>query len=320
MGKIIIEFLVVATIVVVASKRLAHNAEYIEENSSFNPIFMGLMLALATSLPELVSSLTSVSLGNDVTAVSNILGSNSFNIFALFIFNILFYKSRVFRRVNPATFKTANIAIIMYVIFTFSFIIDAFYNVKLLVPFTNFTIASVILVALYIYSVMSSKQSDIDNVKVTKKVDLSQARKEFFVLVIINIIASMILAHTAEDIILHSSLSEGIVGAILIGGATSLPEIITCYALMKKNKYEMAVTSIIGSNTFNFISFTLLDFTTSHSIYDNLDNSIALFAILGLLLSLLVYVSGIARKRFYFLSTILGIILYIGIIGASASI
>lgn len=308
---IIIEFIIVASVVVLASKRLASSAEYIEEHSSFNPIFMGLMLALATSLPELVSSLTSISLGNDVTAVSNILGSNAFNLFALFVLNLCFFKRRIFRRVNPATFKTANIALIMYLIFMISFGLEKFIGIELLVPLMHFTITSLVILGLYFYSVVNCKNDDKDIVVSNDKRDLTKTKQQVFVLIIINVIASMILAHTAEDIILHSSLSEGLVGALLIGGATSLPEIITCYALLKNNKYEMAVSSVIGSNTFNFISFTLLDFSTSHSIYLNLNNSIALFSIMGIILSLLVYLSGLATKRFYNLSSIIGIVIYI---------
>ncbi len=320
MGKIFIEFLIVATVVVIASKRLAHNAEYMEENSSFNPIFMGLMLALATSLPELVSSLTSVSLGNDVTAVSNVLGSNAFNIFALFVINIVFFKEKIFRRIDPATFKTAKVGFVMYILFVISFLLERMYGVELLVPMMNFTITSVIIVYLYSRSVLNSAQSNEDDVKVKKDVDLTRTRMEFVILVIINVVASMILAHTAEDIILHSNLSEGIVGALLVGGATSLPEIITCYALIRKNKYEMAVTSIIGSNTFNFVSFTLLDFSTKHSIYLNLDKSVFLFALLGIGMTVLIYFSGVARKSMYLATSVIGVALYIATIALSSGL
>ncbi len=317
---IFIEFFIVAFIVVLASKRLADNAETIEQHSSFNPIFMGLVLAAATSLPELVSSLTSISLGNDVTAVSNVLGSNIFNVFALACMNLFFYKSKIFRRVAPETFKTASVAITMYSLMVITLILTQHFGIALMVPRFQFTITSLIILAIYCYSIYKSGNDSDEIHDLNQKVSLSREYKEFIILVIINVFASMILAHKAEDIVLLTGMSEGVVGAVLVGIATSLPEIITCYALIRKNKNVMAVTSILGSNTFNFITFVLLDFATEHSIYTNMDTSIYLFAIAGLLASIIMYFMGHVRGRFYFVPSIIIVVIYLSTVYLSAII
>lgn len=319
MTVIFVEFLIVALVVVVASKRLADNAETIEQHSSFNPIFMGLILSAATSLPELVSSLTSISLGNDVTAVSNVLGSNVFNIFALAVINIAMYKKFIFRRVPQDTFSTATTAIAMYSLMVLTLLSTQLLGINLMVPRLPITITSLIIAGLYCYSVYKSG-SDSDEVHdLNKKVSLSKNYREFVILVIINVFASMILAHKAEDIVLITGLSEGVVGAVLVGIATSLPEIITCYALVKKNKNVMAVTSILGSNTFNFLTFVLLDFTTDHSIYLNMDKSILIFGLTGLLMSIIMLNMGKIRGRFYLVPSFAIIVLYIGAVYLSAT-
>lgn len=320
MTLIFIEFLIVAFIVVIASKRLADNAETIEQHSSFNPIFMGLILSAATSLPELVSSLTSISLGNDVTAVSNVLGSNVFNVFALACINLFMFRKKIFRRVAPETFSTAIIAIIMYCLMIFSLILTQEFGIELLFPRMQFTISSLFIAGIYFYSVYKSGNESDEVHDLNEKVSLSREYKEFVLLVIVNVFASMILAHKAEDIVLMTGLSEGVVGAVLVGIATSLPEIITCYALVKKNKNVMAVTSILGSNTFNFLTFVLLDFATEHSIYVNMDASILLFAIAGLIFSILMYNMGKVLGRFYFVPSILVVIIYLITVYLSAII
>lgn len=315
---IFLEFIIVALVVVIASKRLADDAEKIEQHSSFNPIFMGLVLSAATSLPELVSSLTSISLGNDVTAVSNVLGSNVFNIFALGCINIIVYKKKIFRRVAPETFSTASTAIIMYGLMVGSLILAKEFNLWLVFPRMNFALTSAIIAGLYCYSVYKSG-NDCDEVHdLNEKVSLSREYREFVILVVINVFASMILAHKAEDIVLLTGLSEGVVGAVLVGIATSLPEIITCYALVKKNKNVMAVTSILGSNTFNFLTFVLLDLATDHSIYTNLDKSVLIFGCVGLLMSIVMYNMGKIRGRFYIVPTLVIIALYFSAVCFSA--
>ncbi len=317
---VFIEFIIVAIIVVIASKRLAHNAEVIEQHSSFNPIFMGLILAAATSLPELVSSLTSISLGNDVTAVSNVLGSNVFNVFALAVFNIILYKRKIFRRVAPETFKTASTAVIMYILMLFTLITSMKFGTLIFIPKLPIALSSLIIAFIYGYSIFKSGNETDDIKDINEKKNLNREIKELIVLVIINVFASMILAHKAEAIVLATGMSEGIVGAVLVGIATSLPEIITCYALIKKNKNVMAVTSILGSNTFNFLTFVLLDFTTGHSIYENLDMSILLFAITGLIFSVLMYFMTKFRGKAYLIPSVLIVIIYFITVGLSAII
>lgn len=320
MISIFIEFLVVAAIVVIASKHLADNAELIEENSTFNPIFMGLILSAATSLPELVSSLTSISLGNDVTAVSNVLGSNVFNVFALAVMNIIFIRKKIFRRVAPETFKTATIAIVMYSLVVVSFLLTYFGGIELLVPHMAFTITSLAIAIIYCYSLLKSSSDTDEIVNKHEHINLTKAKTMFLILVIINVFASMILAHTAEDIVLMTGMSESVVGAVLVGIATSLPEIITCYSLIGKSKNVMAVTSILGSNTFNFLTFTLLDFSTRHSIYDNLDVNTFLYMFLGLVVSVIMYFTGHIKGRFYIVPSIIIIILYFTTVILSAII
>lgn len=320
MTTIFIEFFIVALVVVIASKRLADNAETIEQHSSFNPIFMGLILSAATSLPELVSSLTSISLGNDVTAVSNVLGSNVFNIFALAVINLLMYKRKIFRRVPEETFKTAKIAIAMYTLMVLTLMSTHLLGIYLMVPRMPITITSLIIASLYCYSVIKSGNDNDEVHDLNEKVNLNRQYQEFVILVVINVFASMILAHKAEDIVLLTGLSEGVVGAVLVGIATSLPEIITCYALIKKNKNVMAVTSILGSNTFNFLTFVILDFSTKHSIYTDLDLSVWVFGVTGLVMSIVMLNMGKIRGRFYMVPSILIVGLYFAAVYFSAII
>ncbi len=307
---VFIEFIIVALVVVVASKYLADNIETIEKHTTFNPIFMGLILSAATSLPELVSSLTSISLGNDVTAVSNVLGSNLFNIFALAIMNIFLFKKLIFRGVPDETFKTAKIAIIMYTLMVITYISTFYFDNLLLVPRLNIVITSLIIAIIYGFSIYSSGH-DQDEVKNVDQKDVSNEVKNFILLVIVNIFASMILAHKAEAIVEVTGLSEGVVGSVLVGVATSLPEIITCYVLIQKGKFVMAVTSILGSNTFNFLTFVMLDFATRHSIYENLNSSILVFALSGLIMSIIMYNMSRVRGKLYLLPSFAIVILYL---------
>lgn len=313
-----IEFIIVTIVVVFASMRLADDADTIEQHSSFNPVFLGLVLSAATSLPEMVSSLTSVSLGSDVTAVSNLIGSNIFNIFALVVINLVMYKKKIFRRVPAVTFKTARTAIIMYVLIIIS-LIATNYGYSPLFPRLPITITSFIILGLYCYSVYKSgSDEEAEVVDLQKHINLNKHYASFLVLVVINVVSSMVLAHKVEAIVELTGMNEAVAGAVLVGIATSLPNVITCLTLIRKNKMVMATSSIIGSNAFNFFTLTICDFSSDHSIFRDMDQSIFVFAVIGLLICLVTYNLDKVRGRFYAIPSVVIICLYLASVIYSA--
>ncbi|MGL5020606.1 MAG: hypothetical protein ACRC5R_01070, partial [Mycoplasmatales bacterium] len=56
---IYIEFLILSAVVVYCAVQLSKQAEVIEANSKINVLLIGAILALATSLPELATGITS---------------------------------------------------------------------------------------------------------------------------------------------------------------------------------------------------------------------------------------------------------------------
>ncbi len=303
---IILEYIVLSLLVVSVAKKLSHNAEKLEENTKVNPILMGLVLAGLTSLPELVSSVTSVHLGNASLGVSNILGSNIFNIFFLAMCNLYFIKKKIFLNSKPEIMKQTIYAIIMYALFILSMSVDFIKNLTI----NNFNITTLIIVLIYAYTIMKSK-SDEKEIEPDPTVDLMKIKKDIVVQTILIVVISILLAHTAESIVDMTNMSSGAVGAIFVGISTSLPEIITCYTLIKVSKYEMAIASIIGSNTFNFLSFSLLDFMTRQNIYVMIDHDIITYAISGFVFTAILYFSNKVKGIFYVVPSVVIIAIYL---------
>jgi cation:H+ antiporter len=81
LAKAIAGFVVAGIIILVASPHLAHVADEFSKRSGLSRSFVGTTLvALCTSLPELVASLAALRLGAYDLAIGNVFGSNSFNI------------------------------------------------------------------------------------------------------------------------------------------------------------------------------------------------------------------------------------------------
>lgn len=104
-----------ATIVLlIAAPVLAWSAERIAEESGITATFIGKSLvAMMTSLPELVVSISAVRLGAFDLAVGNLLGSNAFNMAAFFFADLAYGGGGLLSTVSSTHALTALWSIIM---------------------------------------------------------------------------------------------------------------------------------------------------------------------------------------------------------------
>ncbi|MFB4165268.1 hypothetical protein ACE1TI_16020 [Alteribacillus sp. JSM 102045] len=91
-------------------------ADIISKQTKLGGMLAGtILLAVATSLPELTSTLSAAVIGNADIAVGNGIGSILFNIFVLFLLDLYFRKKRLFLGVSDNHVYTGIIALILCV-------------------------------------------------------------------------------------------------------------------------------------------------------------------------------------------------------------
>ncbi len=85
-------YLVAAFFVVFSSMKVANAVDSIDKKTNVSGALIGgVLLAATTSLPEVITSVTSVILGEPNLAVGNIFGSNMFNIFIIAVSDLYFF-------------------------------------------------------------------------------------------------------------------------------------------------------------------------------------------------------------------------------------
>lgn len=110
----IIQYSIHAVIVVIAAIFLPKIGEAIAEATGLGQTFVGtIFIAVSTSLPELVVSITAVKFGAINLAVGNLFGSNIFNIFIIVIDDIFFIKGPILAFVNQNHAFSGLSAIVM---------------------------------------------------------------------------------------------------------------------------------------------------------------------------------------------------------------
>lgn len=107
-------YLAAAAVVVVAGTWLPFVGVEIAEVMGWRTTFVGtLLIAGATSLPELVVTVSALRLGALDMAAANLLGSNLFDILVLAVDDLAYVGGPLFSSVSPAHAVTAFVAVIM---------------------------------------------------------------------------------------------------------------------------------------------------------------------------------------------------------------
>lgn len=81
----------------------------------------------------------------------------------------------------------------------------------------------------------------------------------FLLLMLVMGVAGWVIAKTAGELTLRMTLSESLVGALATAVATSLPELVTTIAAVRRGALQLAVGGIIGGNTFDTLFLTAAD-------------------------------------------------------------
>ncbi|MFV0246582.1 MAG: sodium:calcium antiporter [Mycoplasmatales bacterium] len=307
---VLLSFILVATIVVTGAINLAKEAKIIECNSTLNATIVGILLAIATSLPEFATSITSTLIGHPEMALGNVLGSLSFNFLIVCFFNIYFINKIFLQKVSKDSNKLNIFNIIMYLVLLFTY----YSNGKPIIM-NHISLASLVIFIIYIIGINTVKTpSEDDKCDVVDKDQLKKSTIKFILLTILILVFSILLSMVATKLVAITGLSASVVGALFIGIATSLPELVTCLYLVKTDHFDMAATSVWGSNLFNFLILPILDIISKHPVFTNFDSSLLGLIYLGVffaLINLLFSSKGLKNKYLNIIPSICMIIAYI---------
>lgn len=303
---VFVAFFIFALITCYGAIKLSDASEDFEKYTKIPPIIIGAILAIATSLPEFATSLTSsIGLGTPVTAIANPIGSNMFNIIILAMLNIVFFKQTInyYLKTNNNIFN--SIVIIMYLL-----TILAIFNPYGIGQYAIWHINAITIIMFVLYAIGLAISGNNDEVieHEENKQALNKAIVQFIVFAIVVLVCSVVLSLLADEIINITNLKSGFVGAVFLGIATSLPELISSFSLCKNGKYNIACANIIGSNLFNFIIVCINDVFYPQPIWNLMDGSVYPLIYFGLTLSVITFIMIQFKTKNKYINIILPVI------------
>ena len=257
------ELLKSAIILVIGFVLLIKGADFFVEGSSsvakkFNvpSLIIGMtIVAMGTSLPELAVSVTASMIGNNTLAVSNVAGSNIFNLMvvcgACALFAPLTIEKNTLLKEFPFSIICAGLLVVL-----------GFLGMSL--GRVDGIIFLVIFIVYLLWMIRSAKQARNAGDKL-EEAEEELVEEEIKILpmwkCLLFIVGGMIAIKFGGDFVVDGAsaiaagfgLSQTLIGLTIVALGTSLPELVTSIVAARKDEVDMALGNVIGSNIFNIL-------------------------------------------------------------------
>ncbi len=244
-----------AIAVVVIGWFLVHSADTIAEETSLGRVWVGsILLAGATSSPELMTNIHAGWQGTPDFVVGNVLGSNLCNMALLGIVDLSRWSGSVLAQVSPHHLFTASFASFLTAAF------GAFVLLRLPYSIGGVGLDTLFLVVVFVSgSYLLQRLENHTNLGEAREVrafsgDIRRLRKAVvtFLLAVIALFPSTFyFVHSAREVATLTGLNETFIGTTLLAITTSLPELASSLMAVRIGQYELAVGNMFGSNAFN---------------------------------------------------------------------
>lgn len=293
MTSALLTFMAGAIVIVAAGTVLTRAADTIAERTGLGRLWVGvILLATATSLPEVATDIAAVRLGAINLAAGDLFGSSMANMLILALIGLIPPRDHVFKRAALDHALSASLAIVLNALA--AVLILAPTGLKLLELGPEPLILVVVFVAgtLTVYRQghrVTAPPAAIDAVSLQHHVptgaSLKSAVVRFAIAALVIVAIAPVFAHSAQRIAELTGLGQTFIGTLLVGLSTSLPELVTSFAAVRIGAFDMAVGNLFGSNAFNMVVFLPMELAhRGGPLFPLLDPSHALTAFFAVIL------------------------------------
>jgi cation:H+ antiporter len=209
------------------------------------------IVAMGTSAPELVVNLVSSSQGLDDVVFGNLIGSNIFNLFLILgiagtIRPLIVQSETVWKEIPFGM----GLVIVLFILVNDAFFLGSDNN-------STGVIDGIILLLLFVaflYYVFYNVKNNNHSLDIA---DETPIYSNWVTIVMIVggltglVIGGKLVVDNAVDIARGFNLSEKLIGLTIIAAGTSLPELATSAVAAYRNRADIAIGNVIGSNIFN---------------------------------------------------------------------
>ena len=250
----VIIFLISAGSVVFFGIRLAIYGDALASLTGWGRLFVGsVLVALATSLPELSTNISAVRLDppNPALAVGNVMGANMLNMFNISLVALIFGGKKFLDKVAPEQGILAALAILL------TGMAVLFGAIKMDIAFWQIGLSSLLLIVVFlagmrvVYVTKPAEQDFGGDVPEAGDMTLKRAWVLFLGVSLGVVIAGFFLAWSTDRIADITGVASSTLGIIAVSLVTTMPEMSSAIAAARMGAADLGVAGLFGSNAFN---------------------------------------------------------------------
>ena len=249
-----LQFIIATAIILVVSGFLAKSADVIAFKTGLGRTFVGvLLLASATSLPELATGISSVTaVGAPDLAAGDAFGSNLVNLLIIGLMDIRWRNGPL---LNSVKINLTLVAVLSILIISIPVIAitahhaDNIFSSWIISPFSIFLLLGFIFSLYLIFRNEQGSSAELEDNYSNESLFKSSAIYVFSASAIV--ISAIWLAFTGEQISSEMGWEASFVGTQFLALSTSLPELAASFAALRILAPELAISNVLGSNLFN---------------------------------------------------------------------
>ena len=235
-------------VLILGAKFLVDGASSMGIKAGLSQFIIGLtIVALGTSLPELIINVIASLNGKTDLAIGNVLGSNIMNILLILGITAIIYPVKVNKNICKRDTWINLISILLLGLLAKDTLFNKSNNT--IDRLDGFILLSFFGIMIYILATSKNTNSD-DNSKIT-----TYPLYKSIVLIIAGGLGLFFggdwIVKGATEISISFGISQSTLGLTLIAMATSLPELVTSIVAALKKNTDIAIGNVLGSNIFN---------------------------------------------------------------------
>lgn len=272
MPELLAAFALAALVVLLAGLRITRVVDTLADRTGMGEAIAGaVLLGAATSISGVIVSITVAFDGHASLAYSNSIGGIAAQTAFLAVADVTYRKANL----EHAAADLANIfqSVTLIVLLTLPLLartapevtLLAVHPVSLVIPvvYVGALLATRALRETPMWQPVATAETRADTPDTASATTRGKTTARLFVdlllLTLVMASAGWVIAKTAGTITGRMTLSQSLVGALATAVVTSLPELVTTVAAVRRGALQLAVGGIIGGNTFDTLFLTAAD-------------------------------------------------------------
>jgi cation:H+ antiporter len=258
-----LQFATCVVVIGVAGVRLSRYGDAIAKLTGLSRNWVGMiLLATVTSLPELVTGLSAVTVaGAPDIAVGDALGSCVFNLTLLALIDVFYRKGAMYSHASPGHIVSAGFGVMLLTGAALAIFLT---NQGSMPSFGHISLASVAIFGLYLVAMralyLTEQRSSVNVAREPAGMTLKAAFMGYGIASAAIVAAGIWLPLTGVELANVMGWSNSFVGTLFVAFATSVPELATTWGAVRIGAVDMAIGNLLGSNLFDVLILAFDDF------------------------------------------------------------